>query len=268
MNLQRFISNFLGVFTVVTVVVTAVLIESATAADGILRANNPQAQINLREAPDPNSRRLGYGLVGDRVEILEQVPGADGYTWYQVRFYQSGAVGWIRNDFVRLAESDGSGSGSSNARYQDGYDRGYTLGYRDGQNARRYNSGYHPDKVLQAGSGNPDPDYDRGFRAGFFAGFDVGYGRTSANPSNPNGTLLTFQTRANAVRIFNRGGQTLMNVFDKQKGATWLNSVPVTVEQSQAGRYYRYAGEVTVRVFEGTDGTRTLDINGQVETGS
>lgn len=266
MNPQRFISNFLAVSTVISAIGTAVLIQPAAAEDGILQANDPQAQINLREAPDPNSQRLGYGLVGDRVEILEQAPGADDYTWYRVRFYQSGAVGWIRNDFVRLASSEGGGS--SRVRYQDGYNRGYSLGYRDGQNARRYNSGYHPDKFLQAGSGNPDPDYDRGFRAGFLAGFDAGYGRTNANPGNPDGTLLTFQTRNNAVRIFNRGGQTLMNVFDKQRGVTWLNSVPVTVEQSQAGQSYRYAGEMTVRVFAGNDGTRTLDINGQVETGS
>lgn len=237
---------------------TAVIIQPAAAQDGVLKANDPQAQINLRQSPDPNSASLGYGLVGDRVEILEQVPGADNYTWYRVRFYSSGAVGWIRNDFIQV----GSSAASSEVRYQQGYEQGYQAGLRDGQNARRHNSGHHPDKFLQAGSGNPDPNFDRGFRAGFYAGFETGYNRTASNS-----TILTFQTANNAVRIFNHSNQMLMNVFDKRKGGTWLNGVPVKVEQTQSGTYYRYQGEVTVVAFQGNDGTRTLEINGQTESG-
>lgn len=247
------------------------LIRPAAALDGVLRANDPKSQINLREAPDPGSQRLGYGLVGDRVEILEQVPGSDDYTWYRVRFYVSGAEGWIRNDFVQTIET-GSNAGSNEARYQAGYSQGYQLGYRDGQNARRYNTGYHPDKFIQAGSGNPDAEYDRGFRAGFFAGFDASYnsGQTNSNnlpptPGPTNGTVLSFQTANNAVRIFNRSGQTYLNVFDKRNSVTWLNSVPVMVEQAANGVYYRYQGEVTVEVFDGVDGSRSIAINGDLE---
>lgn len=268
MNVQRFLLSLLAASTM-SVMVGGV---PAVAQDGILRASDPQAQINLRQSPDPNSRSLGYGLVGDRVEILEQVPGADDYTWYRVRFYVSGAVGWIRNDFVQLTDVTAPPV-SSNARYEDGYNQGYQLGYRDGQNARRYNSGYHPDKFLQAGSGNPDPDYDRGFRTGFLTGFDAGYNTdygdslANPNPTSPNSTVLAFQTSSNAVRIFNRSGRTLMNVYNKRDGNTWLNSAPVQIEQTGSGTYYRYQGEVTVLVFQGKDGTRTLEIGGEVETG-
>jgi Bacterial SH3 domain len=242
------------------------------AQDGILRATDPQAQINLRSSPDPNARRLGYGLVGDRVEIIEQVPGSDDYTWYRVRFYQSGAIGWIRGDFIEVVTGSGqtgSGQTGSQIRYQEGYDQGYQLGYRDGQNARRYNAGFHPDKFIQAGSGSRDPEYDRGFRAGFFAGFDLGYNSTptTTTPAPTDGTLLAFQTAANAVRIYNRAGQTYMNIFDKQQGRTWLNGVSVAVEQSRTGTSYRYRGEPTVVVFQSRDGSRTLNINGQVEEG-
>ncbi len=246
------------------------LIQAVAAQDGVLSARDPKSQINLRESPDPNSQRLGYGLVGDRVEVLEQVPGADDYTWYRVRFYQSGAEGWIRNDFVQIVPGS-SNAGSNEARYQNGYNQGYQTGYRDGQNARRYNAGYQPEKFIQAGSGNVDPEYDRGFRAGFFAGFDAGYNgsSTAASSNGPtNGTVLSFQTPSNAVRIFNRSGQTYMNVFDKRKSATWLNGVPVAIEQAGNGTYYRYQGEVTVVVFDGNDGTRSLDINGDIETGA
>lgn len=251
-----------------TVIAASSVTRPVLAEDATLKASDPQAQINLRSSPDPNSQQLGYGLVGDRVEILEQVPGADGYTWYQVRFYGSGAVGWIRNDFIEVvgAENPGTSPDLSEARYQVGYDQGYENGYRDGQNARRHNSGYHPEAFLQAGSGNPDPNFDRGFRAGFYAGFEAGYNTSPTPPAN--GSLLTFQTAAHAVRIFQHSGQTLMNVFDKRDGATWLNSVPVSVESVANGTQYRYQGEVSVLVFQGKDGTHTLSIDGNVETGS
>ncbi|MCU0524627.1 MAG: SH3 domain-containing protein [Elainella sp. Prado103] len=263
-------------------ILTIGLASPAWAQDGRLRAADPQAQINLRSSPDPDSSPLGYGLVGDRVEILEQVPGSDDYTWVRVRFYQSGAIGWIRGDLVQPIEAatgSGAGSGtesgveSATARYQAGYSAGYQLGERDGRNARRYNAGYQPEKFIQAGSGSLDTEYDRGFRAGFFAGFDAGYNAT-ANTTDPthsipaNATLLTFQTDRNAVRIFSRSGQTYMNLFDKQAGRTWLNGVLVEREPAGNGIYYRYQGEVTVVVFQGNDGTRSLDINGSLERGS
>lgn len=265
MTIQRLLLSLVAVATLGT----TIRIDSAVAQDGLLRANDPQAQINLRESPDPNSRSLGYGLVGDRVEILEQVPGSDGYTWYRVQFHRSKAAGWIRNDFVQVTDSNAPAV-SSSARYEDGYEQGYPLGYRDGQNARRYSSGYHPEQFLQGGSGNPDRDYDSGFRAGFLTGFDAGYKSSSNNaPStSTNGSVLTFQTASNAVRIFQRSGQTLMNVFNKRDGTTWLNSVPVTVKQNQSGTYYRYEGEISILVFQGLDGTRSLEINGEVEAGS
>lgn len=67
--------------------------------------------------------------------------------------------------------------------YKNGFRTGYNQGFRDGQNFRRYNSGYHPEKAIQGGSGNPDPSFDRGFRDGFFAGFNDGY---YGRPSRPN----------------------------------------------------------------------------------
>ena len=73
---------------------------SASAQNAILKANNPDSQINLRSAPTTNSRKLGYGLVGDSVTILERSRGSNGYTWYKVRFPRSQAIGWIRGDFI------------------------------------------------------------------------------------------------------------------------------------------------------------------------
>ncbi len=69
-----------------------------------LNANNPNTRINLRTRPTINSSTNGYGVVGDRVQILEcrqdnDRPGSD-LNWCQVKFPKSGTVGWVRSDLM------------------------------------------------------------------------------------------------------------------------------------------------------------------------
>lgn len=66
-----------------------------------LHASNPDARIMLRSRPTISSPDRGYGLVGDKVKVLDTTQGSDNFTWYKVRFPESGAVGWIRGDLVR-----------------------------------------------------------------------------------------------------------------------------------------------------------------------
>lgn len=77
---------------------------------GTLVAHERGSQINLRSTSSVRSRALGYGLAGDRVNILECVqdtdsPGSD-LNWCRVQFLESGAIGWIRSDFI-IFPSDG-----------------------------------------------------------------------------------------------------------------------------------------------------------------
>ncbi|MEB3359437.1 MAG: SH3 domain-containing protein [Synechococcales bacterium] len=77
---------------------------------GTLVAHERGSQINLRSASTVQSRAIGYGLGGDRVNILECVqdtdsPGSD-LNWCQVQFLESGATGWVRSDFI-IFPSDG-----------------------------------------------------------------------------------------------------------------------------------------------------------------
>ncbi|GAB4148479.1 MAG: hypothetical protein Fur0046_27020 [Cyanobacteria bacterium J069] len=65
-------------------------------------AEDASARINLREVPSTDIPTRRYGLVGDEVLILDNTIGKDGQNWYKVKFPVSGAVGWIRNDFVQL----------------------------------------------------------------------------------------------------------------------------------------------------------------------
>ncbi|MDJ0597621.1 MAG: SH3 domain-containing protein [Crocosphaera sp.] len=68
----------------------------------ILTANDPNSRINLRNGPSVSEDSLGYGLVGDRVKVLECQTGPDQNRtpWVKVQFLQSQAIGWIRGDFV------------------------------------------------------------------------------------------------------------------------------------------------------------------------
>ena len=108
-------SNEVGQATVETASST-----SSASDEAILIANDPDSRINLRDNPSATGRELGYGLVGDRVEIIEQTT-SDGYTWHRVRFPRSGSVGWIRGDFVNVVSasqpSSESYSSSSSPTY-------------------------------------------------------------------------------------------------------------------------------------------------------
>lgn len=77
---------------------------------GTLVAHDRGSQINLRSQATVRSRAIGYGLAGDRVNILQcaqdtDTSGSD-LNWCRVQFLESGATGWVRSDFI-IFPSDG-----------------------------------------------------------------------------------------------------------------------------------------------------------------
>ncbi|WNZ21935.1 SH3 domain-containing protein [Leptolyngbya sp. NK1-12] len=64
-----------------------------------LSASDPTAPINIRSSASTEADIQATGIVGERVQISNQVQGSDGYTWYEVRS-ESGAAGWVRGDLV------------------------------------------------------------------------------------------------------------------------------------------------------------------------
>lgn len=77
--------------------------------EAVLQANDPGARITLRSGPGTQYASRGYGLAGDRVYALTSLPpeldierDAQGYWWHRVGFPGSGAIGWIRQDFLEL----------------------------------------------------------------------------------------------------------------------------------------------------------------------
>ncbi|MEP0811624.1 SH3 domain-containing protein [Coleofasciculus sp. FACHB-SPT9] len=74
-----------------------------------LTANEPNSRITLRSGAGSNYKSLGYGLAGDRVQVLTVSPpevdyeqDGQGNGWYRIGFPRSGAKGWIREDFLRV----------------------------------------------------------------------------------------------------------------------------------------------------------------------
>ena len=68
----------------------------------VITAQDQNSQINVRALPSQNADPLGYGLVGDTVNIGRSETSDDGHTWYHVTFQDSSIVGWIRSDFLDI----------------------------------------------------------------------------------------------------------------------------------------------------------------------
>ncbi len=65
-----------------------------------LTASDADAQINVRIGPGKHHRIKHYGLNGDNVSVLKSGSDNTGFTWYEVKFPDSGATGWVREDFL------------------------------------------------------------------------------------------------------------------------------------------------------------------------
>ena len=130
--------------------------QRAADTEAVLIASDPDSQINLRATPSSSGKYLGYGLIGDRVRVIEQTT-ADGYIWHKVRFPRSGAVGWIRGDFVRVADTLKTNQPSSKPPI-------YSSSSEVTSNAPTY---YTPTVATSGGSCNSPDDLDsRGHRCG------------------------------------------------------------------------------------------------------
>lgn len=72
----------------------------------MLIAPDPEFQINVYPKPDTRKRRIGYGLGGDSVTVIEQVGSNEGHFWNYVKFDKSPQLeGWIREDFIAVQET-------------------------------------------------------------------------------------------------------------------------------------------------------------------
>jgi hypothetical protein len=71
-------------------------------------------------------------------------------------------------------------------------------------------------------------------------------------------TLLGFQTRDYAVRVFRQEEDLYMNLYNKTQQVTELKRVPVTRVENSTGTVYRHDGNATVQAREDYRGQRVL----------
>lgn len=67
---------------------------------GTLHSND--GKINLRTGPGTINKAIGYGINGDRVQVLDSGQDSGGYYWYRVRFPKSSAVGWVAAQLINI----------------------------------------------------------------------------------------------------------------------------------------------------------------------
>ena len=68
----------------------------------VITAQDQNSQVNVRALPSQTADPLGYGMVGDVVQLGRAEESEDGHTWYYTTFQESSTVGWIRSDFLDI----------------------------------------------------------------------------------------------------------------------------------------------------------------------
>jgi len=100
------IKKILGSLTIATTVALGSTfgvanIAAAEPGPGYIAGQDYGSRVTLRSGPSTSYGSKGYGLVGQDVRVIGRVYNQnDGYFWAKVYFYESGAVGYMRGDFV------------------------------------------------------------------------------------------------------------------------------------------------------------------------
>lgn len=91
----------------------------------------PAPDMKIAIYPQPNTRqpRIGYGLNGDPVIVVEQTGSNDGTTWNRVQFEGSpDAEGWVQMEYLSIQSAESPQSPSQTNGQPDRY-----LGSRSAQ---------------------------------------------------------------------------------------------------------------------------------------
>lgn len=93
-------------FSILSISVLSLMAAAPVFAAPAYLVGRSGSRINVRSAPNTSASSPHYGIVGDRVQVIDATYGDDGYHWYYVEF-SSGARGWIRGDLVDVQDPIG-----------------------------------------------------------------------------------------------------------------------------------------------------------------
>lgn len=75
------------------------------ARSAVLVGADPRVRINVRSAPSTQAEVVEAGWMGDRINVVGESRGPDGYIWYYIKFNSSKKEGWVHSTLVSLVES-------------------------------------------------------------------------------------------------------------------------------------------------------------------
>jgi Bacterial SH3 domain len=211
-----------------------------TAQEGELAAQDAQSQVNLRAEANTQAGIVATGKVGDRVQILS-TSTKDGQTWYRIKVLQSGTVGWVRGDLIKVLGSAKTATpqkptvkatlkGSSKNSAPAGLKLPKTLA-----KAPTSKSTAVPPKP--AATIAPAPH---------------------SAIATPAAIILSFQTPTYAVKIFSETGHLRLNLFNRKSQQLVLEAVPVESKTTGKTTTYSYSSDLKVTIVVPAQGSPTL----------
>jgi Bacterial SH3 domain len=228
------------------------------AQEGELAAQDPKAQVNLRSLANTQAEIVATGNVGDRVQILSTITRKDGQAWYRVKVLQTGQVGWVRGDLIKVL---GTPKASTSPKTVAKAMLKQTVAVSEKLTAPvPLNPPKSPTKSLvlpQKATGAaiiPPTALPKAV---------IAPPEKSAPPvakviASPSVVIVAFQTPTYAVRIFSEAGQLRLNLFNRKSQQLALDSVPVESKTSGEKTIYSYGSELKVTVAVPMKGNPTL----------
>jgi hypothetical protein len=243
------------------------------ASQGELTASDRDALINIRTSANTEAEIIETRPVGDRIEVLSMTKSNEGLIWYKVKVPQTGTVGWVRGDLVKIFGNKKPPQAASKPT------NGKPLPKPNAKPkpvAEKPSPAPSP-KPSPAASPSPKPSSSPSPTASASPSPaaspapspssspapapDGGGTPAQPEPEVATSTIVSFQTQSYAVRVFSRSGQLRLNLFNRRTNTVALKEVPVQSKAQEDGTVYTYGKELEVTVFVPNSGATKLTTN-------
>jgi hypothetical protein len=215
----------------------------ANAQEGELFAQDTQSQVNLRAQSNTQAEIVAMGKVGDRVTILGSV-SQQGQTWYRIKVLQSGIVGWVRGDLIKILSASKAANAPKSA----------AKGNAKVASKKTVSATLKPHKTV-AKSSAPQTAKSTAVPPKAVEKPAPQPGQAIANSGVE---IVAFKTPNYAVRVFSEAGQLRMNLYNRKSQQVVLDAVPVESKNSGKATTYSYSSDLKVTVAVPVNGTPTL----------
>jgi hypothetical protein len=214
----------------------------AKAQEGELAAQDTQSQVNLRAEANTQAGIVATGKVGDRVAILSSA-SQQGQTWYRIKVLQSGIVGWVRGDLIKLLSASKAATvqkAAAKSSVKVASKKSVSAPLKAPKTAAKSSAPQTPKSTVVEPKAfeNPSPQ--------------------AGQVANPSVAIVAFQTPNYAVRVFSEAGQLRMNLYNRKSQQVVLEAVPVESKNSGKITTYSYSSDLKVTVVVPVSGTPTL----------